>query len=166
MKAGWVGRCGRFPSTIVDIAAQGGSLLNGTAPVNIFVEVKGNQSGVSPSRVSTTDLDRDHPKRKDVPFLAIRPPLVQDFWRNPSSAVAMLVRGSPYRILESSDRCKTEICDPCATCGIHKDIWLDGDQYSEARFGAITYSLEISMNHIKGVEVVEAFGDTGQLVRG
>jgi len=36
----------------------------------------------------------------------------------------------------------------------------------EARFTAITYSLEVPMYHIAGVEVAEAISDVGELVTG
>jgi len=33
-------------------------------------------------------------------------------------------------------------------------------------FRTITYSLEISVNYVTGMEIMEALGDTGQLVAG
>jgi hypothetical protein len=44
--------------------------------------------------------------------------------------------------------------------GIHKDVWLEACQYSgTTRLGEITYSLEITMNYVVGVEEVKAFSD-------
>ena len=50
VKAGWVGRGGRSPPTIANIAARGGLLLNGTAPVTTFVRVNNNKPDVDPEQ--------------------------------------------------------------------------------------------------------------------
>lgn len=51
------------------------------------------------------------------------------------------------------------------TGGIHKDIWLDMYQHGgKTRLGTITYSLEITVDYIAGVEIVKAIDDIGHLV--
>jgi hypothetical protein len=74
---------------------------------------------------------------------------------------------APYGFQVLGDRSKAKIRQACMTSGVHKDIWLVGCQCGgETRFRTTTYTLEISMNNIAGVEVVEALSDVGQLVTG
>jgi hypothetical protein len=45
---------------------------------------------------------------------------------------------------------------------VHKDVWLDVYQYGgRIRFRTTTYTLEVPMNDIAGVEVAEALSDVG-----
>ena len=59
-----------------------------------------------------------------------------------------------------SDCSETEIRDPCAAGGIHKNIWLSMCQYGGGiGFKTITYPLEIAMNYVAGVEVIDTLSD-------
>jgi len=50
---------------------------------------------------------------------------------------------------------------------VHKDVWLTRCQYGgETRLGTTTYSLEVPVNHIAGMEVAEPFSGVGYLVTG
>jgi hypothetical protein len=50
---------------------------------------------------------------------------------------------------------------------VDKNVRLAGRQYGrEMRFRTATYSLEVPMNDIAGVEVAEALGDVGKLATG
>ena len=50
---------------------------------------------------------------------------------------------------------------------VDKDVRLAGRQYGgETSFRITTYSLEVPMNDIAGVEVAEALGDVGKLATG
>jgi hypothetical protein len=49
---------------------------------------------------------------------------------------------------------------------VDEDVCLDGCRYCDGTEFGTTYSLEVPMNDIAGVEVVEALGDVGQLVTG
>ena len=70
------------------------------------------------------------------------------------------IRSASNRIEVLSDRSKTKIRDPCATGGINKDIWLETCQYNcGTGHGKTTYSLEITMNYVAGVEVIKALSD-------
>ena len=65
-----------------------------------------------------------------------------------------------HRLEVLSDHGETEVCDPCTTGSVYKDIPLSGCQYGgETRSRMITYSLETSVNYITGVKVVEASGN-------
>ena len=51
--------------------------------------------------------------------------------------------------------------------GIYKYIWLDTRHYGDKMgFWTITYSPEVTMNYVAGVEKVQTFSDIGQLVAG
>ena len=51
--------------------------------------------------------------------------------------------------------------------GVYKDVWLVGCQYASGKpIKIIAYSLEISVDHVAGVEVIKAFRDIRCLVRG
>ena len=95
-----------------------------------FVQINESLAGISP-KLPSTDLDRDHRKCEDVPFLAVCPPLVQDLRCNPSSTVTVLSFGAPDRIQVLSDHDETKVRDPRMAGGVHKDIWLDGRQYGD-----------------------------------
>ena len=58
-----------------------------------------------------------------------------------------------------SDHGKTEVRDLRTTVGTHKDVRLTECQDGRMRPETITYSLEISMNHVAGVEIVKAIGN-------
>jgi hypothetical protein len=78
----------------------------------------------------------------------------------------MLTRGTPHGIQVSGDRGEAEIRNACMTRVVYEDVWLAGCQYRyESRFRT-KYSLEVSVNHIGGVEVPETLGDVGQLATG
>ena len=106
-----------------------------------------------------THLDHDHCERENIRFFAVRPLLAQDLRRGPSRGVTPITQGTPYGVLILSDHSKTEIRDLCTTGGIHKDVRLAECQGGRTIFGTITYSLEISMNHVAGVEIVKAIDD-------
>jgi len=70
MKVGCVGRDGRLPCVMANIAMKDESPLNGTAPVNICIEIK-RQSAKPPTYSGSplAHLDHDHCKRKNVSSL-------------------------------------------------------------------------------------------------
>ena len=113
------------------------------------------------SRSSTTYLNHDHRESENIRFLAVCP-LVQDLWRSPPCTVAMEIRDAQCRIQILGDSSEAKIRQTRMAGVIHKDVWLDGCQCgSEARLEIITYSLEIPVNDIAGVEVTEALSDVG-----
>lgn len=61
-----------------------------------------------------------------------------------------------------SDCRKAEIRDASAAGLVHKDVWLVGCQY-DREWGpkTITYSFEVAVNHIAGVEVANSGDDVG-----
>ena len=66
-----------------------------------------------------------------------------------------------------SDCSESKIRDPCVAGGIYKYIWLDTRHYGgKMGFWTITYSPEVTMNYVAGVEKVQTFSDIGQLVAG
>ena len=106
-----------------------------------------------------TYLNHDHCERKNIRLLAICP-LVQDLWRSPLWGVASLKCGVLNGIRVVSEHGKAKIRDVCMTRVVHKDVLLAGRQYSsETRFRTVTYSLEVTMDHIARVEVAEADSD-------
>ena len=108
-----------------------------------------------------TRLDHDHRKSENVRFLTAPPPS-QDLWRSPPRGVAAVKRGGRYGIQVLSDGSETKIRDACMTRVVHKDIRLAECQHGSAmRFRTATYSFEVPMNQIAGVEVAEALGDVG-----
>ena len=78
-------------------------------------------------------LNHDHRERENIGFFAVRPLLAQDLRRSPSHGMIMTIRGTPDGIQVFSNGGKTKIRDPCATGGIHKDIWLDTCQRAGKR---------------------------------
>ena len=111
-------------------------------------------------------LNHDHRERENVRFLAICLTL-QDLRCSPSRSVATLTRGTLDRIQVLSGRSEAEISDACISGAIHQDIWLISYQHnSKARLKTSTYSLEVPMNYIAGVEVTEAVNDVVKLVTG
>ena len=79
----------------------------------------------------------------------------------------MLTRGTLDRIQVLSDCSEAKIHNARMTRAVHQDVWLISYQYnSKARFKTSTYSLEVPMNYIAGMEVTEAIGDVGKLVMG
>ena len=111
-------------------------------------------------------LNHDHRERENVRFLAICPTL-QDLWCSPPRSVATLTRGTLDRIQVLSDCSEAEIRNACIAGVVHQDVWLISYQYrGKARFKTSTYSLEVPMNYIAGVEVTEAINDVVKLVTG
>jgi len=109
-----------------------------------------------------TYLDHDHRERKNIRFFAKCPTFVQDLRRSPSRCKALIVRAAPYKIQVLSDRSKPKIGDPCVASGIDKHISLDACKKKIKRgLEKITYSLEIAVGYIAGVEKVKSFGDIG-----
>ena len=108
-----------------------------------------------------TRLDHDHRKSENVRFLTAPPPN-QDLRRSPPRGVAAVKRGGRYGIQILSDGSEAKIRDACMTRIVHKDVRLAECQHSSAmRFRIATYSFEVPMNHIAGVEVAEALSDFG-----
>lgn len=100
-----------------------------------------------------TYFDRDHRKSKYVRFLTVSP-LLQDLRCSPSRGLAVLARVTPYGIQVSSDCSEAKICDARDAGVVHKDVRLlkckyGGDTISRTT----TYPLEVSVNHIAGMEV-------------
>ena len=71
-------------------------------------------------------------------------------------------RGGPHGIQVLSNYSEAKIRDACMAGAVHKDVRLSGCQYGDKTiFRKTTYSLEVPMNHIAGVEVGEALSDVG-----
>jgi len=114
-----------------------------------------------------TRLDHDHREGENIRFLAKRPILPQDLWRGPSCGIAMAFRGALYGVQVLGDRGETEIRDSRMASGIHEDVWLDTCQNGgKTGLLSITYSLEVTMDYIAGMEIVKAASDIGYLVVG
>ena len=108
-----------------------------------------------------TYLDHDHSERENVSLLAIWP-FVQYLRCSPSRGQKKLRRGSRLENRFCGDRNLIKICDPRMAGGIYKDIWLDMHQHgSKTGVRTTTYSLEIPVNHIAGVEVTKSLRDVG-----
>ena len=107
-----------------------------------------------------THLDHDHREREHVRLFAICSLIAQDLWRGPSGSIILISRSASNGVQVLSDRSKTEIRDPCVAGVIHKDIWLDMHQNGgKPGLRTITYSLEITVNYVAGVEKVKTFSD-------
>jgi len=79
----------------------------------------------------------------------------------------MTFRGASYGIQVLGDRGETEIRDSRVASGIHEDVWLDTCQNcGKTGLISITYSLEITMDYVAGMEIVKAASDIGYLVAG
>jgi len=112
-------------------------------------------------------LNHDHRESKDVRSLAICPLSVQDLWRGPSRGVTKFIQVALHGILIFNNCSMAKIRDACMTGVVHKDVRLAGCQYGgEIRFRLTTHSLDTPMNHITGVDVVEALCNLRQLVMG
>ena len=145
------------------MAMTAGLSLNGTAPVNTYGGAKRQLAKVLVVHSSSpaTYLDHDHREGKNVRFLTMYP-LVQDLRCSPPCGVTMLTRGTPRGIRVFNDSSKAEICEARMTGIVHKDVWLGVYQCGgETRLRVTTYSLEVPMNDIAGVEVTEALSDVG-----
>ena len=141
-------------------AMVGVLLLNGIAPVNTCISTKRQLAKAIRAVDHLTYLNHDHRKRKCVRLLA-ECSLCQDLWRSPSRGVTTLMRGAPDGIQVLSDCGKAEICDQRITGVVHKDVWLTRCQYGGKGRHRTTYSLEVTMDHVAGMEVAEASGDVG-----
>jgi hypothetical protein len=74
--------------------------------------------------------------------------------------MTLLFRSTSHGIQVLGDPSKAKIRDPRMAGGIHKDIWLGTCQYGgKSGLRVITYSLEITVNYVAGVEKVKAFSD-------
>jgi len=103
-------------------------------------------------------LYHDHRERVNVRFLA-ECPLFQDLWCCPQRGVATPTRGTPCGIWVLSNCSVAKIRNPCTIGVVHEDVCLVRCQYYGKRFGTVTYSLEVSMYYIAGVDVAEAISD-------
>ena len=90
----------------------------------------------------------------------------QDLWRGPSRGVATLICSAPDGIQVLSNCGETEVRDQCITRVIHEDVWLAVCEYSCKTGYKTTYSFEVPMDNIAGVEIAEATGDVGYLASG
>ena len=106
-------------------------------------------------------LNHDHRERENVRFLAMLS-FNQYFWCSPSWGETTLTLDTPYGIRVLSHHSEAKVRDTRITRVVHEDVWLDTCQYSGgSRSRVITYSFEVPMNHIAGVEVIEALSDVG-----
>jgi len=106
-----------------------------------------------------TYLNHNHRESEDVRFLTVRPS-EQDLWGSPSRGVALLIRGALHGIQVLSHRGDAEIHDARTARLVHENIRLIGCEYDcRTGFRTTTYSLEVPMDHIAGVEVAEAISD-------
>jgi len=111
-----------------------------------------------------TYLDHDHGKRENVRFHTTFPPK-QDLRRGPPRGLTTLMRDGPYGIQVLSYGGEAKIRDACMTRVVHKDVRLVEYQHGGTMgFRTATYSLEVPVNHIAGVEVAQALSDVEQLV--
>jgi len=79
----------------------------------------------------------------------------------------MLTRGTWHRIQVLSYCSEAEIRNTCMAGAVHQDVRLICYEYrNKTRSGTGTYTLEVSMNNIAGVEITEAISDIGKLVAG
>ena len=110
--------------------------------------------------LSPTDLDHDAGKRKNVCFLAVCARSVKDLRCSPQYTVFIVCRDIVHRSHVLRACGKTNVCDLHKACGVYKDVLLCGCQYSGGTGSrTMAYPLEISMDHITGVEVIETFSD-------
>ena len=127
--------------------------------------VRGNGKPILYTPSPTTYLDHHHREGENICFFAILL-LNQHLWRGPSHAVATQTRSILYGIRVFGYLREAKIRDPYMAGGFHKDVGLIVSTSCETRPKTITYSFEIPMYHITGMEVVEAPSDAGQLAIG
>ena len=114
----------------------------------------------SSTQISPTYLDHDHHEGENIRFLAVCPLVIQDLRRSPPRGMTLIVRGALRRVRIRSDRREAEVRDPRVVVGVQENIRLDACQHGgKTGFRQITYTLEITVNYIAGVEKVKAFGD-------
>ena len=74
--------------------------------------------------------------------------------------MTVITRAASNRIEVLSDRSKTKIRDSCVTGAIHKYVWLNTCQYGgKTEFVKTTYTLEVTVEYVAGVEEVKALSD-------
>jgi len=78
----------------------------------------------------------------------------------------IMLKNAPDGIQVLGDRSEAKIGDACMIEFVHKNVCLARCQYGGETRLRTTYSPEVPMNHIAGVEVVEALGNIRQLVAG
>lgn len=72
----------------------------------------------------------------------------------------MIIRGDRHRIITLNDCRQTEIRDPRMAVVINKDIWLNTCQSGgNTGFRGITYSLEVPVDDVTGVEKVKTLSN-------
>jgi len=114
------------------------------------------------SRLPTTHFDHDHRERENVSLLAARSLLLQDLRCGPSWGMAMLMRGAWHGIQALGNLSEPKIREARTTGVVHEDIRLVMCKYSDGtRFRTTTYTLEVPMNYIVGVEVAEPLSGVG-----
>ena len=120
----------------------------------------GSERKLDTSNSFVTCLDHYHREREDVGFFAMCPLLVQDFWCGPLRAMTPTVRRIWNGIRVPSYHSNARIRNSCVASSIHKDTWLDICQYAgKAGPNITTYTLEITMDYVAGVEKAKAFSD-------
>ena len=109
-----------------------------------------------------THLNRNHSERVNIRFLA-GILATQDLRRRPQRSVDVLTRSRPYRVQVFCDNGNAEIGNArmgYAVIHVDKDVDLRSCKCSdEMGFGKITYTFEISVDHIPGMQVAEARRD-------
>jgi len=75
--------------------------------------------------------------------------------------VTSLMRGALDGIHVLSDCGETKICDERIAGVVYEDVWLARCQQGGKRYNTATYALEVPMDHVAGMEVVEAAGNIG-----
>jgi len=107
-----------------------------------------------------TYLDHDHRERENIRFFATFPLFGQDLWRSPPRGMSLILCGTLLGTCVFSDRGEAKIRDACVTTVVHEDIRLaECQRDGKPRFRTISYSFEVPVNHIAGVEVAEALSD-------
>ena len=147
---------------MANIAAAGRLSLKGTAPVNTCGDTGCSEQQVDGGTPFVSYLDHDHRERENIRFLAVGSLLLQYLWCGPSRSMTLIIRGASDGIQVLSDRSKAEIRDPRMVGVIHENIrLLRVKTIVKTGHKSITYSFEISMDYVAGVEEVKAFSDIG-----
>jgi len=91
VRAGCVGRDGRLPVIVANMAATGRLLLNGTAPVNAWVIPEDDKPDLDEDNPFVTYLDHDHGERENIRFFAQCSLLVEDLWGGPPRGMTPII---------------------------------------------------------------------------
>jgi hypothetical protein len=105
-----------------------------------------------------TYLYHDHGEGENVCLLTMDP-FLQDLWGRPPWGVTLVTRGAPYGVQVLCDHSEAEIREAGVAGTVHENVILVGCRYGCEVGFRVTYPLEVSVDHITGVEVAETLSN-------